>query len=63
MKLLFPIILLLTGCTNSGMGSIDWSYPGTAGNYSCEDMIGEETPNIQAQAYCATGEHPHLCDC
>ena len=45
------------------MGSIDWSMPGQPESLTCDDMMGDETPNIQAQAYCATGEHPHLCDC
>ena len=57
------LVVLLAGCTNSGMGSIDWSMPGKPESLTCDDMMGEETPNTQAQAYCATGEYPHLCGC
>ena len=56
---------LLIGCTNGGMGfgynggmgGIDWSNPGTADSYTCEEA-GEN-----AAAYYATGEHPNLSDC
>ena len=59
-----PLAVFLTGCNISGgMGSIDWSMPGDPESLTCDDMMGDETPNIQAQAYCATGEHPQLCDC
>ena len=57
MKFFFPIILLLAGCTNSGMGSIDWKPPGKADNYTCSEAAGF------TQQYCETGEHPNLCDC
>ena len=56
-KLLLLTPLLLMGCTNAGMGSIDWSSPGTADSYTCESA-GEN-----AAAYYATGEHPKLADC
>ncbi len=56
MKKLLILAPLLVGCTNAGMGSIDWSIPGTAGSYTCEEVAMPET-------YCATGEHPNLCDC
>ena len=53
------------GCTNGGMGfgynggapAINWSNPGTADSYTCEEA-GEN-----AAAYYATGEHPNLADC
>ena len=49
------------GCDPSGgMGSINWSNPGTPGVYSCEYAEGIEGG---AQAWCDTGEHPNLCDC
>ena len=56
---------LLIGCTNGGMGfgynggapAINWSNPGTADSYTCEEA-GEN-----AAAYYATGEHPNLSDC
>ena len=48
--------LLLMGCTNAGMGSIDWSSPGTADSYTCDEVADPAN-------YCATGEHPNLCDC
>lgn len=48
---------LLVGCTNGGMGSIDWSSPGTADSYTCEEA------GDNAAAYYATGEHPNLADC
>ena len=56
-NLLFLTPLLLMGCTNSGMGAIDWSPPGQADSYTCESA-GEN-----AQAYYETGEHPNLADC
>tara|TARA_B100000214_G_scaffold310830_1_gene242724 strand:+ start:1060 stop:1257 length:198 start_codon:yes stop_codon:yes gene_type:complete len=58
-----PLAVLLTGCTNAGMGSIDWRMPGKPESLTCYEMMGEETTNFQAHAYCATGEYPHLCDC
>ena len=52
---------LLVGCdVSGGMGSINWSNPGTPGVYSCEYAEGIEGG---AQAWCDTGEHPNLCDC
>ncbi len=57
MKFLLPLFFVLAGCTNSGMGSIDWSTPGKADAYTCEEAAGF------TQQYCATGEHPNLCDC
>ena len=56
-KILIPFSLLLVGCTNAGMGSINWSNPGVADSYTCEEA-GEN-----AAAYYATGEHPNLADC
>ena len=47
---------LLVGCTNAGKGSINWSNPGVPDTYECEDVAMPET-------YCATGEHPNLCEC
>ena len=56
--LLITHLILLSGCNISGgMGAIDWSMPGDAGDYTCEDA------GPLASSYCATGEHPHLCDC
>jgi len=63
MKKLFflPLAVFLSGCNISGgMGSINWSNPGTPGVYSCEYAEGVEGG---AQAWCDTGEHPNLCDC
>ena len=51
-------LILLSGCNISGgMGGVDWSMPGNADEYSCEDT------GPFASSYCATGEHPDLCDC
>ncbi len=44
------------------MGSIDWSMPGKPESVTCDDMMGEKTPSIHAQAYCATSEYLQLCD-
>ena len=55
-KILIPFSLLLVGCTNAGMGSINWSNPGVADSYTCEEVADPAN-------YCATGEHPNLCDC
>ena len=56
--LLLTPLILLSGCNISGgMGSVDWSMPGDADEYTCEDA------GPLASSYCATGEHPHLCDC
>ena len=56
--LLITPLILLSGCNISGgMGSVDWSMPGDAEEYSCEEA------GPLASSYCATGEHPHLCDC
>ena len=59
-----PFAVLLTGCITSG-GGAGGSYtacwnpypPGKAGDYSCED-VGSDS-----HVYCATGEHPDLCNC
>ena len=56
MKKLLLLAPLLVGCTNAGMGSIDWSSPGTADSYTCEEVVDPAN-------YCATGAHPNLCDC
>ena len=58
MKKLLLLVPLLVGCTNHGAGGIadGWSMPGTANSYTCEEVAMPE-------AYCATGEHPNLCDC
>ncbi len=53
-KILIPFSLLLVGCTNGGMGN--FSPPGVPDSYTCDDVA------IPAY-YCATGEHPNLCDC
>ena len=56
--LLLTPLILFSGCNISGgMGSVDWSMPGDAEEYSCEDA------GPSASSYCATGEHPDLCDC
>jgi len=56
-RLLILLTPLLVGCDPSGgMGSINWTGPGSAGDYTCEEVAMPE-------AYCATGEHPNLCDC
>ena len=56
--LLLTPLILLSGCNISGgMGSVDWSMPGDADEYTCEDA------GPLASSYCATGEHPDLCDC
>jgi len=54
MKKLLLLVPLLVGCTNSGMGN--FNPPGVAGSYTCEEVAMPEY-------YCATGEHPNLCDC
>ena len=62
--LLLAAVPFLVGCTNGGYGfgynggggAINWSNPGTADSYTCEEVAMPE-------AYCATGEHPNLCDC
>ena len=55
--LLLPITLLLVGCDPScGMGAIDWSWPGVPDEYECNQVA-------DPAAWCATGEHPNLCDC
>ena len=59
-----PFAVFLTGCITSGGGAggnypAGWNPypPGKAGDYSCEDVGGDSL------VYCATGEHPNLCDC
>ena len=59
-----PLVVLLTGCITSGGGAggshpAGWNPfpPGKAGDYSCDDVGGN------AAVYCATGEHPDLCNC
>ena len=51
---------LLVGCTNhgGGFGSGPFNYldTGNAGSYTCEEVT-------DAVSYCATGEHPNLCEC
>ena len=46
------------GMNNGGGGGGSFSYmdTGGAGTYTCEEVAMPET-------YCATGEHPNLCDC
>ena len=56
MKKLLLLAPLLVGCTNAGMGRINWSNPGVADSYTCEEVT-------DPAAYCATGEHPNLCEC
>ena len=55
---------MLTGCITYGGGGggsypAGWNPfpPGKVGDYSCDDVGGN------APAYCATGEHPDLCNC
>ena len=58
-KLLLLTPFLLMGCTNGGMG-FGYNGPGfprSPGTYTCT------TAGAIAANYCATGEHPHLCDC
>tara|TARA_B100000530_G_scaffold26829_1_gene16682 strand:- start:3277 stop:3465 length:189 start_codon:yes stop_codon:yes gene_type:complete len=55
--LLSPLILGMIGCTNSGMGAINWSGPGKPDGQTCESTAGFW------QQYCATGEHPNICEC
>ena len=55
----------LVGCSDGGYGfgynggapAINWSNPGTADTYTCEEA------GDNAEAYYATGEHPNLSDC
>jgi hypothetical protein len=54
--LILSVVPLLVGCTNSGMGAIDWSWPGVPDEYECNQVA-------DPAAWCATGEHPNLCDC
>jgi len=54
--LILSVVPLVVGCTNAGMGSINWSNPGVADSYTCEEVADPAN-------YCATGEHPNLCDC
>ena len=58
MKKLLLLAPLLVGCTNSGMGFgyNGPGYPSQPGSYTCEEVAMPE-------AYCATGEHPNLCEC
>ena len=61
-KLLLLTPLLLMGCgigmNNGGGGGGSFSYMDTGGasSYSCEEVT-------DPASYCATGEHPNLCDC
>jgi hypothetical protein len=63
--LLLGAVPFLVGCSDGGYGfgynggapAINWSNPGTADSYTCEEA-GEN-----AEAYYATGEHPNLSDC
>jgi hypothetical protein len=58
MKKILFLTPLLVGCNISGgMGSIDWgSFPGVPDEYECNQVA-------DPAAWCATGEHPNLCDC
>jgi len=56
-KFLILLTPLLVGCDPSGgMGAIDWSWPGVPDEYECNQVA-------DPAAWCATGEHPNLCDC
>ena len=46
------------GMNNGGGGGGSFSYmdTGDAGEYTCENTSFHDH-------YCATGEHPNLCDC
>ena len=68
-NLLLLTPFLLMGCglgmNNGGGGSgygldaYSFMNTGSAGSYSCTDV-----PDTYTQGqYCATGEHPNLCDC
>ena len=43
MKKLLLLAPLLVGCTNAGMGSINWSNPGVADSYTCEEVTDQQT--------------------
>jgi|TARA_X000000368_G_scaffold261803_1_gene207245 hypothetical protein len=63
--LLLGAVPFLVGCSDGGYGfgynggapAINWSNPGTADSYTCEEA------GDNAEAYYATGEHPNLSDC
>ena len=63
--LLLGAVPFLVGCCDGGYGfgynggapAINWSNPGTADTYTCEEA------GDNAEAYYATGEHPNLSDC
>jgi len=63
--LLLGAVPFLVGCSDGGYGfgynggapAINWSNPGTADTYTCEEA------GDNAEAYYATGEHPNLSDC
>ena len=58
MKKLLLLVPLLVGCTNHGGIALPdgFTMPGTADLYTCEEVADPAN-------YCATGEHPNLCDC
>ncbi len=65
-KLLLVLPILLAGCglgmNNGGGGgrgldSYSFMNTGSADSYTCEE-VGD-----QRESYCATGEHPNLCNC
>ena len=59
-----PAAALITGCINAGGGGsypAGWDpFPGIAGEYTCDSVTGS---GGSTEDFCATGEHPHLCDC
>ena len=54
--------LLLVEGINSGMGVINWSLPNEPEAFTYDDIMCDETPNIQASIVC-TGYYPILCNC
>ena len=65
--LFLPLALFLTGCIGAGgggsgygIGAFDFMDTGDAGNYTCDSVKGS---GGSTSDFCATGEHPHLCDC
>ena len=53
---------LLTACSSQGggFGSFKILDTGGAGNYTCDSV---KDSGGSTSDFCATGEHPHLCEC
>ena len=71
--LLLGAVPFLVGCSDGGYGfgyngggsagnysGFSYMDTGGAGSYTCEGVIGSGS---DPATYCATGEHPHLCEC